>query len=170
MDKISALILAGGYGSRLRRLYPDTPKSLIEISDCSLIEQQFKKLTAAKVTNVHLALGHGHKKFKKQLDAWSRIYKLNITYHVEDRPSGTNQAIYRSLNWLDENFIILYGDTFIEIDLQAMINAFFRTKSDIISVVHPSTHPLDADLVSLESNRIRSIFGYPHFEPYKVTI
>ena len=76
---------------------------------------------------------------------------------------GTAGSIYCALSKLDEQFIVIYGDTYFDIDLKAFWKFHLEKLSDISIFLHPNDHPYDSDLVEIDSDfLVKKIYPYPH--------
>lgn len=114
-------ILAGGLGSRLGALVKDTPKPLITVAGRPFVLHQLQMLAEQGVTRVVMCVGHLGQRIVDSIGG--ERYGVEITYSF-DAPglSGTLGAIRLAKPLLDERFLILYGDTFLRVD----VGAFFR--------------------------------------------
>jgi D,D-heptose 1,7-bisphosphate phosphatase len=85
-------------------------------------------------------------------------FNLEIKYAIEDSPRGTAGAIFDSLDSLASFFLVIYGDTYLDVNLRK----FFDSKSSTDSVLtfcHPNSHPFDSDLLVLDSNdKVKKVF------------
>ncbi len=88
-----AIILAGGLGTRLKEVVPDTPKSMALINGRPFLEYQLDYLDRWGLRRVILSVGYGKEKIQ---DHFGGQYKsLQIAYSVEEEPLGTGGAIIR---------------------------------------------------------------------------
>ena len=116
------VILSGGEGSRLGELTKNSPKGLIKINKKPFMSYLIESIIKYYPSSIHFCLG---KYSDKYLDYLNNI-KLNFkwTYSLEDENQllGTGGAIKNALNFLEDIFIIQYGDTLLEIDYRSLIN------------------------------------------------
>lgn len=116
---MKAVILAGGFGKRLRPLTDERPKPLIEIAGKPIIEWQIKWLKKFGVTSVFVLAGYK----KEVLIDWvaKNQDKLGIPIAIltEDQPLGTGGAIKRLNGFISngERFFVLNGDILTNLDL-----------------------------------------------------
>ncbi|QGR18560.1 nucleotidyltransferase family protein [Stygiolobus azoricus] len=116
---MKAVILAGGFGKRLRPLTDERPKPLIEIAGKPIIEWQIKWLKKFGVTSVFVLAGYK----KEVLIDWvaKNQDKLGISIAIltEDQPLGTGGAIKRLNGFISngERFFVLNGDILTNLDL-----------------------------------------------------
>lgn len=104
-----AIILAGGFGTRLRPLTLDTPKPLLPVGNRPFLETQFYRLKQAKVKRVVLSVFHQAAVMRR---AVAKLQRFGIKVRVveEPRPLGTAGAI--AYSWPDKSrpCLVLNGD------------------------------------------------------------
>jgi NDP-sugar pyrophosphorylase family protein len=119
---MKAVILAGGFGKRLRPLTDERPKPLIEIAGKPIIEWQIKWLKKFGVKSVFVLAGYK----KEVLIDWvaKNQDKLGIPIAIltEDQPLGTGGAIKRLNGFISngEKFFVLNGDILTNLDLSKL--------------------------------------------------
>jgi mannose-1-phosphate guanylyltransferase len=86
---MKALILVGGFGTRLRPLTLTTPKPLVDFCNLPILCHQIQALAAAGVTEVILAVNYQPEVMMKELSVLEKKYGLKITCSLEDVPMGT---------------------------------------------------------------------------------
>jgi len=86
---MKALILIGGYGTRLRPLTLTVPKPLVDFGDKPILCHQIHALAEAGVTEVILAVNNQPPELMASLKNFEDIYKVKITISIENEPLGT---------------------------------------------------------------------------------
>jgi len=157
-----AVILAGGKGTRLREVSQGLPKPMIPILGKPLLQHLIEQCVAHNICNIKLLVS-----YKKEviIDFFGdgRRYGVSIQYIVEDIPRGTAGALIDALSELDEQFLVIYGDTFFDIDLDSFWEFHQSHAGDASIFLHPNDHPQDSDLVEVDSSfRVQKIHPYPH--------
>jgi len=109
---IRAVILAGGTGTRIGRMFPDIPKPMIPVCGKPLLQRQIESLVAQGFSNITLIIGYRADVIRQHLGT-GEFYGANIDYIVEDEPLGTGGAL--SLLPRDD-LLILYGDVYCNVD------------------------------------------------------
>lgn len=156
------VIIAGGKGTRLKARIGDLPKPLVEICGKPLLEHQLLLAVRSGIKDIVLLTGHGAEYIRSYCGDGSR-WGLNIRCVEEPEPMGTAGAVLNALPELAERFMVLYGDTFVDVDLLRMWRFHARQKADATLFLHPNDHPQDSDLVEVDpSNRILAFHPYPH--------
>ena len=128
---MEAIILAGGFGTRLRSVVPDLPKPMAPIAGMPFLEILLKSLSRKGITRVILSVGHMHDKIVSCFG--DTFLGLPITYEIEATPLGTGGAIRQSLRHCrDDHALILNGDTFLDLEINAVEEQWQRTHRPII--------------------------------------
>ncbi len=118
-------VLAGGLATRLGELTQAVPKSMLDIQGEPFIAHQLRKLASLGGTRIVLCLGHLSKVIEDFVGDGSD-FELSVTYSYDGvEQQGTGGAIYRALDLLDEDFIVTYGDSYVDLDL-AELTQFHR--------------------------------------------
>ena len=86
---MKALILVGGFGTRLRPLTLTVPKPLVDFCNLPILCHQIQALAGAGVNEVILAINYQPEVMKKELKVLEEKYKIKITCSLEDVPMGT---------------------------------------------------------------------------------
>jgi NDP-sugar pyrophosphorylase family protein len=117
-------ILAGGHGRRLGDLTREVPKPMLPIAGRPFIEHQLELLAAHGARKVVLAVAYRAEAIEALVGNGAR-FGLEIEYvHDGPRPMGTAAAIRRALPVLGNEFMVLYGDTYLRIDYADVARAF----------------------------------------------
>jgi NDP-sugar pyrophosphorylase family protein len=114
------MILAAGFGNRLRPLTDRTPKPLLHIAGKPLIAYSLALLRAAGIRDVIVNLHHHGDDIRAALGDGS-AYGVSITYSPEDPILDTGGAIKRAQSFLqDDRFVVLNADIICDVDLRAV--------------------------------------------------
>lgn len=121
---ISAAILAGGLATRLRPLTETIPKSLVDVNGEPFIAHQLRLLRQNQIERVVLCVGHLGEEIQEMIGDGAR-FDLQVEYSF-DGPQliGTAGALKRALPLLPDDFLVLYGDSYLDFDYQAAWRAF----------------------------------------------
>jgi NDP-sugar pyrophosphorylase family protein len=116
-----AIIISGGWGTRLRPLTCTIPKSLIPVVNKPVIERQIIHLKAAGVKEVVLGVSVMSEALKSYFHNGERL-GVEIHYTHERHPMGTAGAIKLAENLLkDDNFFMLNGDVILNFNFSEML-------------------------------------------------
>ncbi len=117
----SAVILAGGLGTRLRSAVPDLPKPMAPINGRPFLEHQLDYWIKQEISNFVLSVGYRHEVI---VDHFGNRYKdASIDYVIEKTPLGTGGGLLLAAEKIGKNdpFLLLNGDTYFAVDLNALI-------------------------------------------------
>lgn len=118
-----AMILAAGLGTRLRPLTETQPKPLLPVAGTPLIVWNLLLLRRHGVTEVLINLHHLGSLIEQALGDGAR-YGLRLTYSREPVILGTGGGIKQAEPFFEgRSFLVLNGDTLLELDLDALIQA-----------------------------------------------
>jgi histidinol-phosphate phosphatase family protein len=155
-------ILAGGQGTRLRDRTGTLPKPMIPIRGRSLLDYQLDLCRLHGCRRVLLLVHYGHEVISAHVGTGSR-HGLNVQYVFEAAPRGTGGALRDALAQLADTFLVLYGDTYLDVDLRRMRDAHIKHNADATLFLHPNDHPQDSDLVEVDDQGfITALHPYPH--------
>ena len=90
-------------------------------------------------------------------------FGVRISYLIETQPLGTAGAVLAGYDSLAENFLVLYGDTLVNVDLNRIWQKHTSSNADATLFLHPNDHPLDSDLVETDAEGwITAFHNRPH--------
>jgi N-acetyl-alpha-D-muramate 1-phosphate uridylyltransferase len=124
MSCLPVAILAGGLATRLRPLTEHVPKVLLEVAGKPFVMHQLELLQRSGVQRVVFCVGYLGEQVRDALgdgQSWGMDFQ-----YVFDGPQllGTGGALRKALPFLGESFLILYGDSYLEVDYSAVAKAF----------------------------------------------
>jgi NDP-sugar pyrophosphorylase family protein len=133
VSDVKALVLAGGFGTRLRPLSCTRPKLLFPVGDQPQIDWTLKNLNQAGVETVIMAVNYMAEALVRYLGPTK--YDLGIIYSREQRPLGTGGPIRKARDLLNgEPFIVLNGDIISDVDYKRLIE-YHKQKGGLATVV-----------------------------------
>lgn len=168
---VHAVILAGGYGTRMLPLTQHRPKHLLPIGDEPVIAHQLRQLAVAGVTSVTLATSYHADAFLPVLGR-GEAYGLELRYTREPEPLGTAGALLVACEGLglcvDDDVIVVNGDLVSTHSLRAQLDAHRRTwdaETEALGL-EPTT-----PLVTIHGRHVEntSPFGLLHLDGDRVT-
>jgi len=124
-SQITAAILAGGLGTRLRSVVPDKPKVLAHVGQRPFIEYLLDQLADGGLKTVVLCVGYKGDMVEKHLGTTYR--GMRLLYSLEKEPLGTGGALRLALPLLDvQTTLVMNGDSYCD----AKLDAFVRWHND----------------------------------------
>jgi NDP-sugar pyrophosphorylase family protein len=129
---MQAIVLAGGFGTRLRARVSDVPKPMAPVAGRPFLEYLLDRLVAAGCTRLVLATGYLHEVIERHFGAAYR--GMAVGYSLETKPLGTGGAVLKALQGLpDEPALVMNGDTWLNLELAAFVAwARQREPADVV--------------------------------------
>ena len=162
MNISSAVILAGGFGTRMTKKFPNTPKPLIPVNEIPILEHVINECKRNDIQEILCVL---HNQPKKIIDYFGdgNKFGLSISYHIEKEPKGTAGALLEVKSLLKESFLVLYADVYIELNLKKFLDFHKNNDSKVSIIVHPNDHPFDSDIVIIDKHKnVKNFSCHPH--------
>jgi D-glycero-alpha-D-manno-heptose 1-phosphate guanylyltransferase len=132
----SAIILAGGFGTRLRSAVPDLPKVMAPVAGRPFLSHVIDTLRMQGISRFVFSLGYKSAIIEQYLK--DRYPTLDYTTVVEDEPLGTGGGIRLALQKVkEENVLIVNGDTLFKIDAAKLLTQHIRHKAECTLVLKP---------------------------------
>lgn len=123
MSKMVA-ILAGGLATRLRPITETIPKAMVRVAGKPFIQHQIELLKRNGLKRFVICVGYLGEQIEEFLGNGSE-FEVSVQYSY-DGPEllGTGGALRKAAGLLDDTFFVLYGDSYLDIDYQAVGNYF----------------------------------------------
>jgi NDP-sugar pyrophosphorylase family protein len=149
------IILAGGLGTRLGQLSQKTPKALMPVADEPFIFHQLRLLKDNSLEKVIICAGYLGERIEEAVGD-GRKFGLNVDYSY-DWPNllGTGGAIRLATQKLEEPFMVLYGDSYLDLDYQGVARAFLSSQKPALMTVYHNEGKYDRSNVIFEAGVIR---------------
>lgn len=126
-----ALVLAGGFGTRLAAVVPDLPKPMAPVCGRPFLELLLGALQAKGVRRVVLSLGYRAEIIERHFGQNWR--GLEIECEVETTPLGTGGAMRRGLaRCRGDAALVVNGDTLLDVELDALVGRWQRVRQPLL--------------------------------------
>lgn len=134
---MQVVILAAGFGTRLRPLTYKKAKAMVTIYGKPFLEYVLGPLKRNNLHEVILCVGYFGQQIKDYFGD-GRRFGVHIKYSFEEEKEllGTGGALKNAEHLLNYEFIVMFGDTFLNIDYQDLISYFHRKNKAGIVVVY----------------------------------
>jgi len=150
----SVAILAGGFAKRLMPMTEKIPKALIEVAGKPFIFHQLQYLRKEGIKKVVLCLGYHCEMIQEKVGDGSK-FDLDITYSYDgDFLLGTGGSIKKALPLLDENFYVLYGDSFLPIHFSPIEESFLKRQKPAMMTVIMNENKWDKSNVTFKDGLV----------------
>ena len=148
-----AIILVGGFGTRLRPLTNTKPKQILTVGNRPIVENVIEELAQHGINEVILSMGY-------QPSAFIEAYPdgicagLPVKYVVEVSPLDTAGAIAFSAkqSQIDETFLVCNGDVITEMDLDKLIHFHEEKGAEATIALTPREDPSQYGIVPTDKN------------------
>lgn len=125
-----AIILAGGFGTRLRSILPDVPKCMALVQGKPFITHILAYLQFQGINKVIVSVGYLKDQIINQIG--SNFGNIEIIYAIENEPLGTGGAIKNSLRFCNAaSVLVLNGDTYFPVNFKNLKEQHIRTNAEI---------------------------------------
>ena len=151
MEVKQAVIMVGGFGTRLFPLTKTCPKPAMPVLDRPFLKYLLDSLVEAGIEEVILACGYKSDILSQKIGDGSDM-NLRIVYVDEDTPLGTAGAIKNVESLLDPVFVAANGDTLNFVDVSAQIETHLRTGSEVTISVAEVEDPSSSGVVLLDGD------------------
>lgn len=139
---MKGLILAGGYGTKLRPLTHTGPKQLIPIANKPNILYCLEDLKEVGIKNISVILGNIMPEKVKELLGDGSKYGVKITYIVQGEPKGIAHAVELAEEFMgDEPFVVYLGDNILKGGIGGLVQVFEKSKADAVVGLCKVEHP-----------------------------
>lgn len=116
---MEAIILAGGFGTRLRQVVADVPKPMAPIAGRPFLEILLNALAIKGFTKVVLSVGFMAEKISGYFGL--QHAGMELVYAVEDHPLGTGGGVRLAIDQVTADHVFIFnGDTFLDLEVSAV--------------------------------------------------
>lgn len=155
-----AIVLVGGEGTRLRPFTYELPKALLPIHGKPMVQHVLDLLKSHGVTQVYLAIGYKGEMIKDYFGDGSK-FGLEIKYIIEKTPLGTAGPLRLAKKYLDETFLIVWGDILSQIDLSDFMH-FHKNNEGLATVALTTVEdPSRYGVASMKGSKIVEFIEKP---------
>jgi mannose-1-phosphate guanylyltransferase/phosphomannomutase len=143
---MKAVIMAGGFGTRLRPLTANMPKPMVPIIGQPVMEHIVRLLKKHHFTEITAILYFQAEQIKNYFGAGKK-WGVKINYITPDDDYGTAGAVKSAAEFLNERFIVISGDVLTDFDLKKAIDFHDSKKADSTIVLTHVENPVDFGIV-----------------------
>lgn len=146
----TAVILAGGKGTRLRPYTVALPKPLVPVGDKPVLEIIITQLVRQGFKRVVIAVNHQADIIKAYFGDGGR-WNIRIEYSLEDKPLGTMGPL-KLIENLPENFLVMNGDVLSDMDYAAFLDGHIEMKRVFSIASHARVQEADYGVLEVEDD------------------
>ena len=156
---VHAMVMAGGFGMRLRPMTSDTPKPMLSVGDRPLMAHMLEHLRQSGIKRVNVTTHYRPEKITDYFGDGSD-FGLNINYVSEERPLGTAGAL-ALVKTQTEPMLVINGDILTRVDFGAMIAYHREHKADMTVAVRKYDVPVPFGVIECEGAYVNKISEKP---------
>ncbi len=148
------VILAGGLATRLKPLTDSVPKSMVRVEGRPFLEYQLELLRENGICNIVLCVGHLSRMVKEHFGDGFR-FGVKIVYSDEGKELlGTGGALKKAEPLLEDRFFVMYGDSFLMYDYQAIRSYSGRFPNFCVLVVYRNENLYDNSNIAIQDGLV----------------
>lgn len=150
---MKAVVLSGGFATRLRPISYALPKLLFPVAGKPMIYWTLDLLQKYGVDHVVLAVNYLADQLRATVG--DRYRKIKISYSLEDKPLGTGGPIKLASRQLQpkSTFIAMNGDIITDINMKQMLRYHKKSKAKVTDALHEVRDPSRFGVVQLEAEK-----------------
>mgnify|MGYP000250469848 CR=1 FL=1 len=158
---MKAVVLAAGKGTRLKPLTNTKPKHLIPVGGKPILEHVLLTLKKVGIHEIYIIVGYKAEMIKDKFSDGSNL-GLKIEYIVQSKLLGTADAIKTAQPYVNENFLVVYGDLlFTPKAIVNILRAHKQSKPSVTMAVTPVANPERYGVVKLEEGWVIDLVEKP---------
>lgn len=149
----TALILAGGMGTRLRPLTDHIPKPLIPVGDKPLLQHIIDNFCKYGIKNIILCVGYKAEQIEEYFGNGEKC-GVKINYSRESLPLGTGGAIKQAAKGLNGPLFMQWGDNLMDLNWNEVEKEYLKNKTPVLMVLTPREDVENFGVAELKDNKI----------------
>ena len=156
----TAVLMAGGEGTRLRPYTNKTPKPMIRVDGIPILERQLSQLKTHGFINIYISVNYLASEITNYFGDGSK-FGLNIKYLHEDQKLGTAGALSLIKGPIEDNFLLMNGDILTNIDFKEMAQ-YHNLKGSLITIAAINHHiKVPFGVLKVEDGILRGVVEKP---------
>ena len=125
---MKAVILAGGLGTRLRPLTNNKPKPMLQVGEKPILEHLVEWTKKGGVKSIVICVSYLRKSIEDYFEDGSK-FGVKIEYAISNKPLATAGQLKTAEEFIDDDFVCMYGDSIFNFSLKNMIKQHVTKKS-----------------------------------------
>ena len=158
---LTAVVMAGGYGTRLDPLTEDLPKPMLPVGDRPLMQVIIEQLRQAGIRRVNVTTHYRPEKISDYFGD-GQGFGVELNYVTEDRPLGTAGGL-GLVAASEEPLLVINGDILARVDFRAMLEHHREHGAEMTVAVRRYDVPVPYGVIETEGARVRGLREKPVF-------
>lgn len=164
--KISAVILAGGTGTRLRQLTSVINKHLLPVGRYPMIFHPLARIIELGIKNINIVTDPDTISMMSDLLSSGENWGVDINYAIQHKPGGAAEALAQARPLIDTKYIVVVqGDNIFTGSLRKPLEQFFKSDVDANLFLKKVNNPSRFGVPNIENKSIESIVEKPSSPP-----
>jgi len=156
---LEAVIMAGGFGTRLRPLTDDLPKPMLDVGGKPLMERVIEQLRQVGIRRVNLATHYKPEKIVEHFGDGS-AFGVELSYVNEESPLGTGGAL-GLMSTPDQPLLVINGDILTQVNFRAMLEFHQEHKADLTVAVRRYEMQVPYGVIECDGARVQKLQEKP---------
>lgn len=128
LKDVQVVVLMGGLGTRLKEFTKECPKPLVDVAGKPFFDYSIDLLIKAGFRKFLFLIGYRAEMIEEYYGDGSRL-GIEIQYCYDgEKLLGTGGAVRRAYDYLEDDFLLMYGDSFMDIDYEETVYRYFDGK------------------------------------------
>jgi len=167
---MKGLILAGGFGKRLRPITHTIQKQLIPIANKPIIVYIIEDLVNSGINKIGIVVGPNKEQIQSELGDGSK-FGAEIDYIIQDNPGGLAHAVLVSKDFLqDDDFIMYLGDNLFSQNIKNFVETFNNSKAEAKILLTRVNDPQRFGIAVLNGSKVTQVLEKPENPPSDLAI
>ncbi len=159
---MKAIVLAGGFGTRLKPLTERMPKPLLPVAGRPCIDFVLRSLVSARFKEIIVATSYMSDRVMKRIGDGLE-YDASILYSFEATPAGTAGAVKRVADFIEDTFVVASGDVLADVDVRQLYELHKEKGAVATMALTRVEDPTQFGIVSLDDDlRVARFQEKPH--------
>lgn len=159
---LQAVIMAGGFGSRLRPLTDDLPKPMLPINGRPIMERIIEQLRQAGIRRIHVSTHYKPEKIVEYFGDGKR-FGVDLTYINEETPLGTGGAL-GLMDQPDQPLLVVNGDILTQVNFRILFEYHKDHQSEITIAAQQYEMQVPYGVLECEGSRVTGLKEKPKME------
>lgn len=157
LSEVQVVVLMGGLGTRLKEFTKECPKPLVDVAGRPFFDYSLDLLKKAGFRKFLFLIGYRAEMIEEYYgDGQSNDIEIKYCYDGE-KLLGTGGAVRRAYDYLEDDFLLMYGDSFMDIDYEETVYRYFegkKTGKRAVMTVLKNDNMFDKSNVIMENGEI----------------
>jgi len=162
---VTALLMAGGKGERLKPLTDNTPKPMLMIGNKPIIEHNIDRLISFGVTDIYISVQYLKEQIMEYFGDGS-AKGVSIKYIIEDKPMGTIGALSLIENIKHNDVLVMNSDLLTNVDLEDFYGYYKSHSAEMAVASIPYVVNVPYAVLETNNHEVKSFFEKPSYTYY----